>query len=271
MIANEVALRLGFFLSTFVIIGLWEYIAPRRSLLLKKTSRWIINFSLIVLSAIATRIFIPFTVASLALFAEHNQIGVFNNLSLPYVVAVALSLLLMDLLIYAQHVVFHHNKLFWRLHKVHHIDHEIDVTTALRFHPLEIVFSAFIKGAAVLLLGVPLLAVIAFEVLLNLTAMFNHGNIHLPSRLDKWLRMIIVTPDMHRVHHSTLGKETNCNFGFNLPWWDMLFKTYRDQPENGHLKMSIGLNEYRDPSTNGLLTLLTIPFKRNSIIRSDND
>ena len=170
--------------------------------------------------------------------------------------------MLLDLLIYTQHVVFHRIPWLWRLHKVHHIDQDFDVTTGLRFHPVEILLSALIKCGAVWLLGAPFIAVVIFEILLNATAMFNHGNLHLPAKLDRILRRVVVTPDMHRVHHSVLPSETNSNYGFNLPWWDRLFKTYQAQPKHGHTEMTIGLNEYQDARKTGLLALLVIPFQK---------
>jgi len=167
---------------------------------------------------------------------------------------------MLDLLIYLQHVIFHHVPLLWRLHKIHHIDQEIDVTTGLRFHPLEIILSVLIKSTAVILLGVPVMAVVIFEILLNGTAMFNHGNIKLPATIDRILRWIIVTPDMHRVHHSVIMSETNSNFGFNLPWWDRIFRTYQAQPAAGHDGMKIGLQDYQAVEKTGLWSLMIIPF-----------
>ena len=261
---NEIALRLGFFFGVLIIIALVERLRPKRKLKIKRTTRWGRNLSIVAIDSIAVRVLIPFTAASVAIYAEQNQIGLLYALPMPFIISVIISVILLDLLIYAQHVAFHYIPLFWRLHKVHHIDQEIDVTTGVRFHPVEIILSTLIKCSAVLLLGIPFIAVVIFEILLNATSLFNHGNISLPAKLDKFLRLFVVTPDMHRVHHSVIIKETNSNFGFNLPWWDRLFKTYRAQPERGHTKMEIGLEQYRDASKTGLTAMLAIPFYKKS-------
>jgi sterol desaturase/sphingolipid hydroxylase (fatty acid hydroxylase superfamily) len=195
--------------------------------------------------------------------AEARGWGLFNGMEAPFWLAFIASLLLLDLIIYAQHVVFHKIPLLWRLHRMHHTDLDFDVTTALRFHPLEIVLSMLIKLAVVILLGAPAVAVMVFEVILNATAMFNHGNVGLPPWLDQRLRWLLVTPDMHRVHHSVLVEETDSNFGFNLPWWDRLFGTYRDQPREGHTGMTIGLDYFRDEWATRLDRLLLQPFQRS--------
>lgn len=259
---NEIGLRLGFFFSVLLVVALVEYLRPKRDLNLKKLNRWARNLSLVVIASIAVRVLVPFTAASVAIYAEQHQLGLLHYFSTPFAASLIISVILLDLLIYAQHVAFHHIPIFWHLHKVHHIDQEFDVTTGVRFHPIEMLLSTLIKCTAVLILGIPFVAVVIFEVLLNATAMFNHANINLPSRLDQWLRLILVTPDMHRVHHSTTVKELNTNFGFNLPWWDRLFKTYQAQPIAGHDKMTIGLNDYQDVDKTGLLALLTIPFHK---------
>jgi sterol desaturase/sphingolipid hydroxylase (fatty acid hydroxylase superfamily) len=243
-----------------MIMALVEHLRPKRKLEIKKAIRWTRNLSIIAIDSVAVRILIPFTAASVAIYAEQSQIGLLHYLPIPFTVSVIISVILLDLLIYAQHVAFHYTPLLWRLHQVHHIDQEIDVTTGVRFHPVEIILSTLIKCVAVLLLGIPFFAVLVFEILLNATAMFNHGNLSLPVKADKWLRMVVVTPDMHRVHHSVIIKETNSNFGFNLPWWDRLFKTYQAQPGLGHIKMEIGLEEYKDARKTGLIAMLAIPF-----------
>ena len=263
MLEKEIGLRLGIFWSVLTIFALCEYIFPKRKLYIGKNVRWVCNISLIIIDNMIVRLIVPFTAASVAVYAQRNQIGLLHLVSLPLSASVIVSVVLLDLLIYAQHVLFHHVPLFWRVHKVHHIDQEIDVTTGLRFHPVEIVLSTLIKCVAVLLLGIPLMAIILFEIFLNVTSMFNHGNINLPVRLDKFLRLIVVTPDMHRIHHSTIGEETNSNFGFNLPWWDRLFGTYKAQPQKNHAQMEIGLKEYRDVKKTGLLALLLTPFRKN--------
>lgn len=262
MMVSETTLRLGVFFGVLLIVALAEYLWPKRTAHLPKTSRWSRNLSLVVLGSVAARLLIPFTAASVAVYAEQNHMGLFNVFPMPFALAVVLSIVLLDFLIYTQHVVFHRIPWLWRLHKVHHIDQDFDVTTGLRFHPVEILLSALIKCGAVWLLGAPFFAVVTFEILLNATAMFNHGNLHLPAKLDRILRRVVVTPDMHRVHHSVLPSETNSNYGFNLPWWDRLFKTYQAQPKHGHTEMTIGLNEYQDARKTGLLALLVIPFQK---------
>lgn len=258
---NEIELRLGFFFGVLIIIALWECVRPKRKLRIDRNIRWFRNLSLVVFNSIATRLILPFTAASIAIYAEKNQIGLLYFLPIPLWLAVILSVMLLDLIIYAQHLASHHVPLFWQFHKIHHIDQDIDVTTGLRFHPVEIIISTLIKCAAVLVIGIPFIAIVMFEIILNATAIFNHGNINLPDKLDKWLRFIIVTPDMHRIHHSITPIETNSNFGFNLPWWDRLFGTYQEQPQKGQLNMDIGLNEYQDINKTRLLDLLAIPFK----------
>jgi len=261
MFENEAVVRLVFFAFILCAVAMGEALFPKRRRQISRGLRWPRNLSLVLLSSLFVRFLVPISAAGAALFAAQHHYGLLNNLSLPFGVTVVISLLLLDLIIYGQHVVFHYVPFLWRLHKVHHSDQEIDVTTALRFHPVEIILSVLIKAGSVLLLGVPLTAVVIFEILLNGTAMFNHGNIRLPRAVDKILRLFMVTPDMHRVHHSVIFAETNRNFGFNIPWWDKLFGTYQAQPAKGHEKMDIGLNEYRDAKKTGLWALLTLPFK----------
>lgn len=258
----EIELRLGFFLGVLGLVALWEALSPKRDRQISRTVRWRRNLSLVVLNSVLVRLVVPFTAVGAALYAEQNQIGLLAYVPLPYLVTVVLAVVLLDLIIYGQHVVFHHVPALWRLHRVHHIDQEIDVTTGLRFHPLEIILSTLIKCACVVGLGVPVVAVVIFEVLLNGTALFNHGNINLAPGIDRLLRLFVVTPDMHRVHHSVVPEETNSNYGFNLPWWDRLFGTYQDQPIAGHRVMDIGLADYRDSRKTGLWALLVIPFLR---------
>lgn len=259
-VENEAAIRIFFFIGILCLVALWEAVSPKRPRNLSRRIRWTRNLALIFINSVLVRLLVPFTAVGAALYAGQHQIGLLHHMSLPYPGAVVISVLALDLLIYIQHVIFHYVPLLWRLHKVHHIDQEIDVTTGLRFHPVEILLSALIKGAAVLLLGAPALAVVIFEILLNATAMFNHGNISLPAAMDRILRLFVVTPDMHRVHHSVIVEETNSNFGFNMPWWDRIFGTYKPQPRAGHLNMAIGLEEYRDAGETGLWALLILPF-----------
>jgi sterol desaturase/sphingolipid hydroxylase (fatty acid hydroxylase superfamily) len=253
---------LGSFLSVFLVMGLWEVLAPRRALTVPKTRRWFCNLGIVVIDSVVLRAFFPLAAVGMAVLARENHWGLFNVLSVPYILAVIVSVFLLDFIIYLQHVVFHVVPLLWRVHRMHHTDRDLDVTSGLRFHPIEIVLSMMIKMVAVGLVGPPPLAVIAFEVLLNATAMFNHGNVCIPLALDRVLRWFLVTPDMHRVHHSVIRKETDSNFGFNLPWWDRLLGTYRAQPERGHDGMVIGLPYFQNEHPQELGWILLIPFRR---------
>jgi sterol desaturase/sphingolipid hydroxylase (fatty acid hydroxylase superfamily) len=208
------------------------------------------------------RILFPTAAVGFALVGEDHGWGALNNVSLPFWAKCLVSVIALDLVIYAQHVTFHAVPVLWRLHRMHHADLEFDVTTDVRFHPVEIVLSMLIKFGAVALLGAPALAVLIFEVLLNATSMFSHSNVRLPERIDRVLRWLVVTPDMHRVHHSTERRETDSNFGFNLPWWDRLFGTYRAQPEAGHDNMRLGLSMFRDRGDLRLDRMLLQPFRR---------
>lgn len=258
---HETTVRLACFVGVFLVMAVWELLAPRRPLTAAKVPRWGSNLGLIVLNSLLLRLIAPLGSVGAAYLAAANGWGLFNRIEAPFWLAVLMSVVLLDLVIYLQHVVFHLVPLLWRIHLVHHADLDIDVTTGLRFHTIEIVLSWGIKSVAVLLLGAPALAVVTFEVLLNATAMFNHSNIQLPLRIDAILRWLLVTPDMHRVHHSWEQRETNSNYGFNLPWWDRLFRTYRDQPQNGHLGMTIGLKQIRDEErAERLHWMLSLPF-----------
>jgi sterol desaturase/sphingolipid hydroxylase (fatty acid hydroxylase superfamily) len=245
---HETTIRLAAFLGVFLAMALWEILAPRRRLTQPKGRRWLNNILLVVLNTLLLRLLFPAAAVGVAAFCASRQWGLFNLVDVPYALAVAASVIVLDMVIYFQHVMFHAIPVFWRLHRVHHSDLDFDVTTGARFHPVEIILSLLIKFAAIVLLGPPLLAVVLFEILLNATSMFNHGNVYLPPWLDRRLRWLVVTPDMHRVHHSHLEHETNSNFGFNLPYWDRLFGTYRDQPEDGHAGMVIGIDTWRDPA-----------------------
>jgi sterol desaturase/sphingolipid hydroxylase (fatty acid hydroxylase superfamily) len=256
---QEQWIRLVMFIGILALVGIWEVIAPRRPLTDRKGRRWVTNLSLVVIDTVAVRFLIPVLPVGMALMARERGWGVFNLIGLPTVVAIVLAVVLLDFIIYLQHRLFHHLPLFWRLHRMHHTDLDIDVTTGNRFHPLEIVISTGIKLGAVALIGPPAAAVVLFEVLLNGTAQFNHGNIRLPDGVDRWLRLLVVTPDMHRVHHSVIPRETNSNYGFNLPWWDRLYGTYTPQPAQGHAGMVIGLREFRDPAQLTLGRLLVQP------------
>lgn len=256
----EPYIRLGCFFGVLVLMGLWELIAPRRRLSASKTLRWFSNVALVVLNSVIVRIAFMLGAVGVATEAQNLRWGLLNNVALPGWVESVLSCLALDLAIYLQHVLFHAVPALWRLHMVHHADPDFDVTTGLRFHTIEIVLSMGLKVAAIVVLGPPPLAVLIFELLLNATSMFNHSNVEMPRWIDRCLRLIIVTPDMHRVHHSTNRQETNSNFGFNLPWWDYLLGTYRDQPSLGHERMDIGLDQFRDKRAIWLHWMLALPF-----------
>ncbi len=234
--------------------------APRRRREIPRVLRWTNNFGVVVVDTILVRLTFPIVAVGLALIAEERGWGIFNVIEAPGWVAFIVSVIVLDFVIYLQHILFHAVPALWRLHRMHHADLDFDVTTGLRFHPVEIVLSMGIKLAVVVVLGPPAAAVLVFEVLLNGTAMFNHSNIRIPLGLDRVLRWVIVTPDMHRVHHSVIPQETNSNFGFNVPWWDRLFGTYRAQPAAGHADMTIGIKQFRDPGDLRLDRMLIQPF-----------
>src|SRR5215831_10809909 len=262
-LTDEPLIRLVAFAGIFAAMAVWEVFAPRRDQKLGRGTRWPSNIGIVVLDTVLVRLVFPTTTVGLALVAEARGWGLFHALDLPGWVSVPLATAALDLAIYLQHVLFHAVPALWRLHRMHHADLEIDVTTGARFHPIEILLSMGLKLGVVAALGAPPLAVLIFEVLLNATAMFNHSNVCMPARLDRVLRWIVVTPDMHRVHHSVLVRETNSNFGFNLPWWDRLFGTYRNQPAAGHEKMTIGIEQFRDPAEQRLDRMLTQPFRED--------
>jgi sterol desaturase/sphingolipid hydroxylase (fatty acid hydroxylase superfamily) len=257
----EPLIRLGAFLGVFVAVALWEVLAPRRRAAFGRGARWPHNLGLLVVDAAVLRILAPGAAIAVAIAGEAHGWGLVNALGLPVWVAVPLAIVLLDLAVYFQHVTFHAVPTLWRLHRVHHADLDFDVTTGTRFHPIEILISTGIKCAAVAAIGAPAVAVLAFEVFLNATAMFNHANGSMPAAIDRWLRLLVVTPDMHRVHHSVVHDETNSNFGFNVPWWDRLFGTYRAQPAAGHQAMTIGIDAFRSPEELRLDRLLVQPFR----------
>ncbi len=258
---HESLIRLGFFAGVLLLMVLWEVLAPRRRLTVRRRLRWSGNLGLVALDTLAVRFLVPLGAVGTALLAEERGWGLLNNVALPGWLAVVLAAVALDLSIYLQHVMFHAVPLLWRLHRVHHADLDFDATTGVRFHPVEVLLSMGIKAGAIVLTGAPAVAVLLFEVLLNATSLFNHGNVRLPGRLDRLLRLVVVTPEMHRVHHSVLPRETNSNFGFNLPWWDYLFGTYRARPAAGHEGMTIGLEQFRDERQAGRLDrLLLLPF-----------
>jgi sterol desaturase/sphingolipid hydroxylase (fatty acid hydroxylase superfamily) len=261
LLASEPLIRLFAFAGIFAAMAAWEVLAPRREQKLARGTRWPGNVGIVFLDAALVRLVFPTTAVGLALIAEARGWGLLRALGLPIWAGVPLAVAALDLAIYLQHVLFHAVPALWRLHRMHHADLEFDVTTGARFHPVEILLSMGIKLGVIAALGTPAVAVLLFEVLLNATSMFNHSNVRMPTRLDRLLRWIVVTPDMHRVHHSILARETNSNFGFNLPWWDRLFGTYRDQPAAGHLGMTIGIEQFRDPAEQRLDRMLTQPFR----------
>ena len=257
----EPLLRLGAFLGVFAAIALWEALAPRRRPAHRRLARWPHNLGLLAVDIITLRLLAPGVAIAVAIAGEANGWGLLNALSLPLWAAALVSVVLLDLAIYFQHVMFHAVPTLWRLHRVHHADLDFDVTTGIRFHPVEIVISTGIKCAVVAAIGAPAVAVLVFEVLLNATAMFNHANASVPQRFEGWLRCVLVTPDMHRVHHSVRYDESSSNFGFNLPWWDRIFGTYRAQPKAGHEAITIGVDAFRAPGELRLDRLLLQPFR----------
>ena len=257
---NETFIRLAFFFGILLVVALLEILVPRRPLSTSKASRWFGNLGIVAISTVTLRLLFPITAVGLALWVSEKGWGLFHIVQLPFWLEVILSVLILDFIIYLQHVMFHAVPVLWRLHMMHHADLDYDLTTGIRFHPIEIVISMLIKFSAIVVIGPPALAVVLFEILLNGTAMFNHGNFYIPLGLDRLLRFFVVTPDMHRVHHSVFPQETNTNFGFNLPWWDRLLGTYRAQPSKGHQGMTIGLNQFRDPSRLTLPWMLILPF-----------
>ncbi|MGI9366467.1 MAG: sterol desaturase family protein [Rhizobiaceae bacterium] len=257
---QESTVRLIAFALLFVVFALSEAVKPRRKLTVSKTNRWFTNLAIVVLDSLIVRLIFPAAAVGVAFWASANGIGVFNLINAPFWIAVIVSFVVLDFAVWLSHVLSHKIPLFWRFHRMHHADRDIDVTTAIRFHPIEIVLSMIWKAAWVLVLGAPAAAVIIFETVLNGTAMFNHSNTRLSRIMDQILRSFVVTPDMHRVHHSTNSDETDSNYGFNLPWWDKLFGTYVDQPALGHEKMQIGLSEWQDDRPTRLGWSLGVPF-----------
>jgi sterol desaturase/sphingolipid hydroxylase (fatty acid hydroxylase superfamily) len=256
----EVALRLGAFITVFAAMALWEALAPRRGLRMPKRARWTANLGLAALNTLLLRLPFPAAAVGAAALAADRGWGVLALLKLPAWAAVPLSVVVLDLAIYLQHVLFHAAPTLWRLHRVHHADLDFDVTTGIRFHPIEMILSMLFKLSVVVALGPPVLAVLVFEVLLNATSMFNHGNVRLPASGDRVIRAVLVTPDMHRVHHSVLRHETNSNFGFCLSWWDRLLGTYRAQPMAGHEGMTVGTAHLQDARNQTLGWLLRLPM-----------
>lgn len=263
---SDGAIRLAIFVSVFLVMALIELGWPKRKLVVSKRRRWLTNVGIAVAGSVVLRLMamlaVPVAAIAAAFYAGQHHIGLLNQLSWPEWIKIVVALLVLDLSIWTQHLASHKVPLFWRLHKVHHADRDIDVTTAVRFHPVEIALSMLWKIVVVVPLGAPPLAVFLFEVILNACAMFNHANIALPAWLDRGLRMLVVTPDMHRVHHSVLRREHNSNYGFNLSLWDRLFRTYTAEPEAGHQGMTIGLTPYQTEEPTRFAWSLWLPFRR---------
>lgn len=260
-VKSESMLRLGVFLGVFVLMALWEIAGPRRTRSVSRVRRWPGNLGVVLVDTLMTRLVAPAGAVGFALLAETRRWGALHQTEWAGWIEGLIAFVLLDLTIYLQHRVVHAVSLLWRFHRMHHADVEVDVTTGARFHPVEILFSLGIKFAVIIALGAPPVAVLLFEVALNATSMFNHSNVRVPALVEPLLRCLVVTPDMHRVHHSVLRCETDSNFGFNFPWWDRLFRTYRPEPESGHERMTIGLQDFRDPKELRLDCLLTQPFR----------
>ena len=258
---NHSMIRLLVFLVAVSLIALWEVVNPRRPLSVSKGFRWFNNWLLSALNSLLLPLVFPLMAVGAALLADEHQWGLFNVLGLPVLIGIPLFILLFDLAIYWQHRLFHIVPWLWRLHRVHHADPDFDVSTGIRFHPISIILSMVIKMAVIMFFGPPVVAVLLAEIILNVTAMFNHGNINIPLKVDAALRLFLVTPDMHRVHHSCVPDETNSNFGFNFPWWDRLFGSYRAQPGKGHMEMEIGIKRLQDIEQQRIDRLLFQPLK----------
>lgn len=261
VLTNEPTIRLAFFFGILAIMAIWELAAPRRRIEIPRFIRWTNNLGVVVIDTILVRLTYPIAAVGLALLAEQKGWGLFNIVETPDWVSIPVSIVALDFAIYLQHVLFHAVPGLWRLHRMHHADLGFDVTTGLRFHPIEILLSMGIKMGLVAALGPPAVAVLVFEVLLNATAMFNHSNIRIPEAADRVLRLFVVTPDMHRVHHSIDPVETDSNFGFNLPWWDGLLGTYIAQPREGHEDMTIGFEQFRTKRDLWLDRMLIQPLR----------
>lgn len=258
---SEVTWRLATFAGVFLAMAAFEMALPRRGLVLGRGRRWVTNLAIVVLDSVCVRVLFPTAAVGVAMWAQSRGFGLFHLAGLASATAGLVGFLVLDFAIWAQHLAAHKIPLLWRVHRVHHADRDIDVTTALRFHPIEIVLSMLFKIAVVALLGIPAMAVFVFEVVLNGMAMFNHANIRLPLALDRVLRLVVVTPDMHRVHHSIIHRETDSNYGFNLSVWDRIFRTYVAQPREGHDGMTIGLAEHQGEEPARLGWALALPFR----------
>jgi len=260
---SETTVRLSVFLGMLLLMVLWEFAAPKRTARYGRTQRWPANLAIVVIDSLVVRLLLPAGLVGIALIVAERNIGLLHQVILPNWLDILIAVVVLDIAIYWQHRLFHRVPWLWRLHRVHHADPDFDVTTGLRFHPLEIVLSLAIKAVVVVALGAPALAIIVFEVLLNACSLFNHGNVALPSRLERWVRKILITQELHRIHHSSVVSETNSNYGFSVSWWDHIFGSYTDKPAAGSDGVDIGLTEYRDAQqTTKLWGLLRIPFTK---------
>ena len=264
LLEHEGFIRMASFIGVFTLMAILELQLPRKKKTVSKRKRWLTNIGLIITDSVMIRILLPTAAVGVASYAEHNNWGILSLSSAPAWFEIILAIILLDALIYAQHVASHKIPFLWRFHKVHHVDRDLDVTSGFRFHPVEILLSMLFKFICIITLGVPAIAVMLFEVLLNASAMFNHSNVRIPSPLDITLRKVVVTPDMHRVHHSVIQTETDSNYGFFLSIWDKLFKTYRAQPKLGHDNMLLGLTEHQTEQPSSLLWCLLLPFHKKN-------
>jgi sterol desaturase/sphingolipid hydroxylase (fatty acid hydroxylase superfamily) len=258
----DAIVRLSIFFGVLLLMVGWEYMRPKRQSRYTRAQRWPANLGIVVIDTLLARLLVPAGVVGVAMYAGEQGWGLFNLLVWPAWLHIVISIIVLDVVIYWQHRAFHYYPMLWRLHRMHHADPDFDVTTGLRFHPLEILLSLVIKGVAVLIIGAPVMAVIIFEVVLNACSMFNHANVALPPRVERWVRKILITQELHRIHHSTVKHETNSNYGFSVSWWDHLFFSYTDKPQAGSDNVDIGLDNLRDQNlTTKLYGLLRIPFK----------
>jgi len=260
LLKSEGGIRLSLFLVVFIIMSIWEIMSPKRKRLVSKRQRWFTNLSIIFINMVFVRFTLGAFAYTVAIFSQLKGWGLFNYLETDLWISVVISIIILDFPVYLQHIIVHAVPLFWRLHRIHHTDLELDVSSGLRFHPLEIFLSLLYKSIIVIVLGAPAIAVLIFEVILSATSLFNHGNVAIPKSIDTLLRYIIVTPDMHRIYHSTIMDEINSNFGFSVSWWDRICGTYKKTSSLGQLKMEIGLKEFRNQNELRLFDLFTLPF-----------
>lgn len=259
----EAWIRLGIFVAILALMLTWEAANPKRQQRVSRWRRWRSHLGLIISSSVLMRLVAPLGLTGIALWSTEHQWGLFNQFELPLWLAVILSMVVLDLILYWQHRMFHQVPWLWRLHRVHHADPDFDVTTGVRFHPIEMVLSLGIKALAIVLLGVPAVAILIFEIVLNACSLFNHGNVQLPAKLETVVRRVLITQELHRIHHSSLKAETNSNYGFSVVWWDWLFSSYTDRAAAGSDFVDIGLNEFREEQRNTpFWSLITLPFKR---------